>query len=556
MPPSDSQLIEQIIAIAKSITAFRTLFPGVISPRTWLATGLFLGGLALLLAVTLVAVRWWTRRQPRRSGDAVQTVARNASIPFAIQLMTRAIDLGFAFLLYRFVVAGAVGAYEFAGLLVVQYLGTLADWGLTVLATREIARDHASAPLYFRTTLRLRLRFALLCLPAAALFVGGYNGLAVAGLITERLDQRTITLIAILVLTLFPAALSAATTALFQATERLEVPAVINLLTNIVSAVARVGALALGFGVVGVAGGALFGALVGAALFGLALRRGFGDLTLRGPVLPARPLLREGWPLLLNSLLIGVFFRFDAFIIMAFHGEATLAIYNVAYKFINLTQIIPPVVINAVFPLLSRRAASDRAGMSRAFAGTLRLLIMLALPLAVGFTALATPLAQAMADKPEYLPGSAYALAITIWYLPFSFINGLTQYVVIALGRQRVITLAFGLTALFNVALNLLLVPRYSFIAAGAITVASELVLFLPLRRVLRQEGINTALPTLFWRPALAALAMGGAVWAAHQIHVVAAVAVAAPVYAGMLWLLGGFGEAERDLFRRALRRG
>ncbi len=554
MPPSDNPLVEQ--TVEQTIEVFKKLFPGVISPRTWLATGLFVAGLLLLLAVTLVGVRWWTRRQPTSSGDAVQTVARNASIPFAIQLVTRAIDLGFAFLLYRFVTLGAIGAYEFAGILVVQYLGTLADWGLTVLATREIARDHASAPLYFRTTLRLRLRFALLCLPAAALFIASYNGLAAASLIPERLDQRTITLIAILVLTLLPAALSAATTALFQATERLEIPAIINLLTNIVSAVARVGALTLGLGMVGVAAGALFGALVGAVLFGLALRRGFGALALRGPVLPTRPLLREGWPLMLNSLLIGVFFRFDTVIITAFHGEATLAIYNVAYKFINLTQIIPPVIINAVFPLLSRRAANDRAGMSRAFAGTLRLLILLALPLAVGFTVLAAPLAKAMADKPEYLPGSAYALAITIWYLPFSFINGLTQYVVIALGRQRVITLAFGVTAIFNVALNLLLVPRYSFIAAGAITVASELVLFLPLRRALHQEGITTALPALFWRPGLAALAMGGAIWAAQQLHVVAAVAVAPLVYAGMLWLLGGFGATERDLLRRVLRRG
>ncbi|HYF63190.1 MAG TPA: flippase [Herpetosiphonaceae bacterium] len=526
-----------------------------VSFRTWLATGIFQVGLLLLLAATLLGIRWWRRRQVRASADAAQAVARNASIPFAIQLMTRAIDLGFAFLLYRFASQAAIGSYELAGVLVVQYLGTLADWGLTVLATRDISRDHAAAPRLFRTTLRLRLRLALGALALGALFVGANNGLAAAGVVKNGFSQGEITLIAILILTLFPSALSSAVTALFQGTERLEIPAVVNLLTNIASALVRVGALALGFGIVGVAGGALLGSLVGAGLFAWALRRNYPDLSWRGDVLPGRALLVEGWPLFLNALLIGVFFRFDAFIINAYHGEAAVATYNVAYKFINLTQIIPPVVVNAVFPLLSRRAGTDREGMQRAYAGTLRPLLLLALPLAVGMAVLATPLATAMAEKPEYLPGSAWALAITIWYLPFSFINGLTQYVVIALGRQRTITHAFVVTALFNFALNGWLVPRYSFIAAGMITVASELVLFWPLRRVLRQEGVAANLPALLWQPALASALMGGAMWAAYQVHPLLAGLVALPAYAGALLLLGAYGETERALVRRVLRR-
>jgi O-antigen/teichoic acid export membrane protein len=250
-----------------------------------------------------------------------------------------------------------------------------------------------------------------------------------------------------------------------------------------------------------------------------------------------------------------VFFRFDTFIIKAFHGETAVATYGVAYKFINLTQIIPPVVVNAVFPLLSRRAGADRAGMQRAYAGTLRMLLLAAMPLAVGLTVLAAPLARLMADRPEYLPGAGWAVAITIWYLPFSFINGLTQYVVIALDRQRIITRAFLVTALFNFALNSWLVPRYSFLAAGVITVASELVLFWPLRRVLRQEGVAANLPALFWQPALAAGLMGLAMWAAALVHPVLAGLVALPVYAAALVLLGAFGETERALVRRVLRR-
>ena len=48
---------------------------------------------------------------------------------------------------------------------------------------------------------------------------------------------------------------------------------------------------------------------------------------------------------------------------------------------------------------------------------------------------------------------------------------------------------AFWITAIFNFGLNALLVPRFGYLAAAAITVASELVLFLPLQRTLRHEG-------------------------------------------------------------------
>jgi hypothetical protein len=62
-------------------------------------------------------------------------------------------------------------------------------------------------------------------------------------------------------------------------------------------------------------------------------------------------------------------------------------------------------------------------------------------------------------------------------------------------------------------------------------------------------------LPALFWRPALAAGLMGLAMWAAALVHPVLAGLVALPVYAAALVLLGAFGETERALVRRVLRR-
>ena len=71
------------------------------------------------------------------------------------------------------------------------------------------------------------------------------------------------------------------------------------------------------------------------------------------------------------------------------------------------------------------------------------MLLALAFPIAVGTTLLAEPIILILAG-PGYLPESAWALQILIWYLPISFVNGLLQYVLIAVNRQRTLSVAFA----------------------------------------------------------------------------------------------------------------
>ncbi|MFD3166250.1 flippase [Herpetosiphon sp. NSE202] len=534
--------------------AIRLLSQPTVSVNGWILVGLFSLGLIGLLGLTLVAIRRWSK--PRQATeDHLSTISRNASIPFALQLTSRMIDLVFAMILYRFLAIETVGAYDFAAIIVVSYFGTIADWGLTVLATHEIVRQPSQAPQTFRTTLWLRLRFAVLALPIAVIFVLIYNGLAEAKITAVGLTREQIMVVAVLMLTLFPAAISASVTAWLQGHERLVAAAVVNLLTNIGSAAFRLIALVLGFGIIGIASGALAGAMLSALLFWLVMRRFFPDVAWRGPTLPAKPLLKEGYPLLLNSLLMTIFFRFDTILLSAFHGFVVTATYGVAYKLINFTQIVPPIVVNAIFPTLIRRSGDDRAGMSRAYAGTLRMLLNLAFGIAIIATIVAVPLTTWLADKPEYLPGSVYALMITIWYLPGSYLNGLTQYVIIALGKKQAITKAFGLTALVNLGLNIWLIPRYSYFAAATITIISELVLFIPLWLVLRREKITFNLAGLLWRPALSALIAGGFGWLLLAINVYLAGLVTALIYAAGLWFSGSIGQTERELAARMLKK-
>src|SRR5262249_2000168 len=150
----------------------------------------------------------------------------------------------------------------------------------------------------------------------------------------------------------------------------------------------------------------------------------------------------DAFPLLLNSLLLLVFFRFDYLILLAFYGRDTVGVYDAAYKWINMTTIVPAYFVAALFPLLARYAAADRAALNRAYRHALALLQMIAWPAAVVVSLLARELILIVGGE-QYLPQAAWALAILIWFLPFSYANGVTQYVIIALRRQHAISLAF-----------------------------------------------------------------------------------------------------------------
>jgi O-antigen/teichoic acid export membrane protein len=338
---------------------------------------------------------------------------------------------------------------------------------------------------------------------------------------------------------------------------------------------ARVGVLALGFGIIGLAWAAV-GVSSLTALVYLALQaRDFFTPTIRWDGTLIRDLFPLALPLMFNNLLNAVFFRFDTFIIKAFatgSGDLLVQQYNLAYQIISIATILPPVVTFAVFPVLSRRADGERTGLALAQNRTLQALLLLAFPISVGLMLLAPDLVRLFARRNagDYLPESANALAILAWFLPLSFANGLLQYVLIAVNQQRAITHAFLVGAAFNLVANLLLVPlfsrylmlpEWSLYAASAVTLLSEIVLLLVFWPILRRERLSPPLLALSWRPAAASLLMGAVMLAIRgfdagaSVLMLAAAVIAPPVYLVALWLLGAFGAEERALMRRVLGR-
>jgi O-antigen/teichoic acid export membrane protein len=531
-----------------------------------------IGLLGLLLTAGLGALLWrrFYRDDPQ---NAARRIFKNSAATFSLRILVKALDMVVLFVLAGTLGAATLGDYDLAALLVGQYLVVFTEFGLGVLLTREVAREPGAARRLFGVTLSLRLLLiGLGAVPAALLVVGLYGLLGQLGL-GKAMTPAGQQAIAVLLLTLLPGAYSGAVTALYNAGERMEVPALIELVTAALNFLARIAAITLGLGILGLAWAAVAVSCITAAIFFGLQRRDFFPPALAWDRAEMRALLPLALPLMLNNLLSAIFFRFDVFIVRAFGGtqaELLVAQYTRPYQLLNLALIVPPAVTFAVFPLLARRAAGERAALADAQDRTLQLLIILAFPMAMGLALLAHDLIWLFTRSQfgDYQPSVA-VLAILAWFLPLSFANGLLQYVLIAVNRQAAITRAFLIGAGFNLIANLLAIPATSLLlgrpewglyAAAAITILSELVLYLVFRPLLAGEGLAPRLLAMAWRPALAALAMGAAMLAVMGLvggwpgSLLAGLA-APPAYALALWLLGGVGAAERALALRILGR-
>lgn len=524
-----------------------------------------------VLVAAAVGALLWRRFYRDEPGNAARRIFKNSAVTFGLRLLVRGLDTVVLFVLVGSLAPAEVGTYSLAALLVAQYLGTFSEFGLGVLLTREVARDPDAAPRLFGATLSLRLLLVIAgAVPVALLVIGAYAVIGSLGL-GEPLSAGGQQAIWVLILTLIPSAYSGAVTALYNAAERMEVPALIEVVTAAISFLARISVLLLGWGVLGLAWSAVGVSSLTAGIFFLLQTRTFFRPSLAWDRMAITALVPHAFPLMLNNLLSVVFFRFDMFIVRGFGGaQADILVqqYALPYQLLNIALVLPPAVTFAVFPLLARRAAGERAIMADAQRRTLHLLMLIAFPLAMGMCVLSSDLVWIFARRnfAAYMP-SVTVLAILAWFLPLSFANGLLQYVLIAVNRQAAITRAFLIGAVCNLAANLLSIPaatlllgqpEWGLYAAAAITILSEFVLYMVFRPLLVSEGLAPGIAGLSWRPLLAALAMGATMLALRwplgsPLGSIAAILVAPPTYILALWLLGGVGNEERVLVKKIL---
>ncbi|MFN8420735.1 MAG: oligosaccharide flippase family protein [Anaerolineae bacterium] len=351
------------------------------------AFGSFISGIVILFMLMVWA---WSAfyRESEDAAGSTRRFAKNSLAPIFLNLFNRGIDFAFAAIMLRVLGPGAAGTYYYA-VVIFGWFDTLTNFGLNLLLTREVAHDRSEARRYLLNSSVLRLGLAGAGVPFLILFLLARQALP------DPLDATGLAAIALLYVGLVPNSISYGLTALFYAFEKAELPAAISTVSAILKAVFGLAALLLGWGVVGLAGVSILINLITLVIL-VVQAQGLLRTAEAKPAQIERPLMRHminvGFPLMLNNLLAGLFFKIDVTLLEPLQGRGVVGTYSTAYKWVDALGVVPSLFTMALLPIMSRQAREDKAGLERTYTFAVKLLVSLALPVAVITTFLATGL--------------------------------------------------------------------------------------------------------------------------------------------------------------------
>lgn len=511
------------------------------SPLSFRLGGLisFIGGIILAFA----GLVWGWRRlvNPQAELTNTRSIAKNSIAPTVLNLFNRGIDFVFAAFYLRYLGPAEAGGYATA-ITIAGLFEIIANFGLNTLLIREVSQDKGQASRYLLNTTVLRVGTGIVAALPILLYIlsrqwGG-----------NPLSSDVQLAVWLIMVGMIFSGMGQGLAGLFYAYEQAEFPAAITTITTILKVGLGVMALLFGFGFVGLAGVSI---LVNIITLGILLFFGLRRFQLPGPWRIDLPLQRQmlylSYPLMINHLFAVIFFQVDVLVLQQLKGDAVVGWYNSAYKYINALNVIPSFFTFALFPVISRQVKSSVEDARRSFQMAIKIMALISLPLAVLIT-LTAPVLIGLLGGAAFLPHGSIALQIVVWSIPIGWLNSVTNYVLIALGQERLQTRAFLIGVGFNLLGNLLLIPRYSYAAAGVITILSEIVLLAIFNYYLVQRMPGVGWFRLLARPLLVTLLMGMAGFLGAQLHLWAGVILALAVYPLGLWGLRVFGEEERKI--------
>jgi len=196
------------------------------------------------------------------------------------------------------------------------------------------------------------------------------------------------------------------------------------------------------------------------------------NMTLRGNRAILEPALTIGFSLAMGLLN----YNFDAVLLGFLRGPSVVGWYNAAYKLLLVGISVAISYFAGLFPALSRLYVENREQFRLLVRRTVELWLTFVVPLVVGGTFLASPIIR-------LLYGSAYAKSaapfrILVWSAALVVLRWVYMDSLRATGHQALDLRCAITSASLNVALNILLIPRFGMIGAASATVFADLVWF------------------------------------------------------------------------------
>ncbi|MGD0548765.1 MAG: oligosaccharide flippase family protein, partial [Terracidiphilus sp.] len=212
-------------------------------------------------------------------------------------------------------------------------------------------------------------------------------------------------------------------------------------------------------------------AALAAGLTGLALTMKFRTrelIRMKGMLL-----LRKSAVFNVYGLFANVYDRFDVVLLSKLAGNYATGIYSIPYRAVGTAQIIGYGILYSLLPTLSRNVSNQveqkRLAKATGFLLSIGYFIVLSTMIFAG------PAVNLILG-PQYSE-SANVLKVLVWAVNIRYMNFSLNTVLLAAGQERVFVRTTLVCLGVNLIGNLVLIPRFGWLAAAVMTIVTEMLL-------------------------------------------------------------------------------
>lgn len=472
--------------------------------------------------------------------NTIQKISKNIGLVFISQFLTYVMAFFTVIYTARYLGAGGFGILSLA-LSIGAIFGVFVDMGLSTLIVRELACDKSLSGKYIINSILLKLFLSIITVGLVVLTVKliGYN----------QLESLIIYLITIsVIISSFYILLNA----IFQAEEKMEYLSLANIINSMVILAGTILGIYFGLDIVYFALVYILSSII-VLIYCLAVYlKKFLDFHLEIDPSFWMPTLKEASTFGIISLSTMLYTYVDSIMLSILKSAESVGWYSAAYRLMYIALLLPNAINVAVFPVMSRLYANSSNSLNLLNERYFKYMMVVGIPLGFGTSLLAKQVILLLYGA-EYIP-SIIALQILVWAVVFTFAGAPYIQLLQSTNKQLIITKISIVCLVINIILNLILIPRYSYVGASIATVITEAILVCYIIFITYRLGYGTSYSIVLkdlTRILIATTIMSIFIWYFNNQNFFLLIITAIIIYFIALYIVKGIDEVDIEILKK-----
>lgn len=268
----------------------------------------------------------------------------------------------------------------------------------------------------------------------------------------------------------------------------------------------------------------------------------------------ARETLHANLPFLAYGAMGVIYYRIDTVLLSFLSNSEVIGWYGASYRLFDTLGFIPSLVGTLLYPIFFKLAQSSDKNLKAAIEKSVNYLLFIGVPTATTMIVAAPNIIGFLYRRQDFIRAAASLQALAPG-LVFLYVNTAIGAILMSKKQDKKIPALAAIAMVFNVSINLILIPTYQEVGAAAATSLTELLLLVVsiifIQRHLRPMGSLIVVG----KTLAASTVMALAIWLLHTLNLLIILPVAMITYLGAAALLRIIPRSDLEQIYQSMRK-